>query len=37
MAEEAKFRHEIKHYINFSDYLAIKSRLRTIMHFYLNA
>ena len=37
MAEEAKFRHEIKHYINFSDYLAIKSRLRTIMHLDKNA
>lgn len=34
---EAKFRHEIKHYINFSDYLAIKSRLRTIMHLDKNA
>ena len=30
MAEEAKFRHEIKHYINFSDYLAIKSRLEAL-------
>ena len=37
MAEAAKFRHEIKHYINFSDYLAIKSRLRTIMHLDKNA
>lgn len=37
MAEEAKFRHELKHYINYSDYLAIRSRLRTIMHIDRNA
>lgn len=29
--KEKKFRHEIKHYINTSDYLAIKSRLTKIM------
>lgn len=37
MAEEAKFRHELKHYINYSDYLAIRNRLRTIMHIDRNA
>lgn len=37
MAKEAKFRHELKHYINYSDYLAIRSRLRTIMHIDRNA
>lgn len=37
MAEDTKFRHELKHYINYSDYLAIKSRLRTIMHIDRNA
>lgn len=35
--KDLKFRHELKHYINFSDYLAIKSRLRTIMHIDKNA
>ncbi|NFO14022.1 polyphosphate polymerase domain-containing protein [Clostridium botulinum] len=34
---EKKFRHELKHYINFSDYLAIKSRIRSIMHIDKNA
>lgn len=29
--EERKFRQEIKHYINYADYLAIKSRLSYIM------
>ena len=29
--KEKKFRHEIKHYINTSDYLAIKNRLTQIM------
>ena len=37
MAEEPKFRHELKHYINYSDYLAIRNRLRTIMHIDRNA
>ncbi|UZT06379.1 polyphosphate polymerase domain-containing protein [Clostridium sp. LQ25] len=37
MAEDTKFRHELKHYINYSDYLAIKSRTRTIMHIDRNA
>ena len=37
MAEDTKFRHELKHYINYSDYLAIKSRIRTIMHIDRNA
>lgn len=37
MAEEAKFRHELKHYINYSDYLAIRSRLINIMHIDRNA
>lgn len=37
MAEDKKFRHELKHYISYSDYLAIKSRLRTIMHVDKNA
>lgn len=32
-----KFRHELKHYINYSDYLAIKSRLKTIIHIDKNA
>ena len=35
--EEVKFRHELKHYINFSDYISIKSRLRSIMHIDKNA
>lgn len=35
--KEAKFRHELKHYINVSDYLAIRSRLRSIMHIDKNA
>jgi len=35
--EEIKFRHELKHYINFSDYISIKSRLRSIMHIDKNA
>lgn len=35
--EEVKFRHELKHYINFSDYISIKSRLRSIMHTDKNA
>lgn len=35
--KDLKFRHELKHYINFSDYLAIKSRIRTIMHIDKNA
>lgn len=35
--EEVKFRHELKHYINFSDYISIKSRLRAIMHTDKNA
>ena len=35
--EEVKFRHELKHYINFSDYISIKSRLRSIMHMDKNA
>ncbi|MBY7006025.1 VTC domain-containing protein, partial [Clostridium botulinum] len=34
---EKKFRHELKHYINFSDYLAIKNRIRSIMHIDKNA
>ncbi|MDK2827390.1 MAG: hypothetical protein PWP67_180 [Clostridium butyricum] len=37
MAEDTKFRHELKHYINYSDYLDIKSRIRTIMHIDRNA
>ena len=37
MAEEPKFRHELKHYINYSDYLAIRNRLRTIMNIDRNA
>ncbi|WP_394870381.1 polyphosphate polymerase domain-containing protein [Clostridium butyricum] len=37
MAEDTKFRHELKHYINYSDHLAIKSRIRTIMHIDRNA
>lgn len=35
--KEIKFRHELKHYINFSDYISIKSRLRSIMHIDKNA
>lgn len=35
--KEKKFRHEIKHYINNSDYMAIKSRLRYIMRIDKNA
>lgn len=35
--EEVKFRHELKYYINFSDYISIKSRLRSIMHIDKNA
>lgn len=35
--EELKFRHELKHYINMSDYLVIKSRLKGIMHLDKNA
>ena len=35
--EEVKFRHELKHYLNFSDYISIKSRLRSIMHIDKNA
>lgn len=35
--EEVKFRHELKHYINFSDYISIKSRLRSIMNIDKNA
>ncbi len=35
--KENRFRHELKHYINFCDYLAIKSRLRTIMNIDKNA
>lgn len=37
MGEDAKFRHELKHYINYSDYLSIRNRLRTIMHIDKNA
>lgn len=37
MTKDIKFRHELKHYINYSDYLAIKSRLSTIMHIDRNA
>lgn len=37
MGEDAKFRHELKHYINYSDYLSIRNRLRTIMHIDRNA
>ena len=37
MAEDTKFRHELKHYINYSDYLALKSRIRPIMHIDRNA
>lgn len=32
-----KFRHEIKHYINISDYLSIRNRLRSIMTIDKNA
>lgn len=35
--EEKKFRHEIKHYINMSDYLSIRNRLIHIMHIDRNA
>lgn len=35
--EEKKFRHEIKHYINMSDYLSIRNRLIHIMHIDKNA
>lgn len=35
--KEKKFRHEIKHYINKSDYMAIKSRLTHIMRIDKNA
>lgn len=35
--DKRKFRHEIKHYINMSDYLAIKSRLVNIMKVDKNA
>ncbi|MBE6062514.1 MAG: polyphosphate polymerase domain-containing protein [Clostridium butyricum] len=37
MVKEAKFRHELKHYINYSDYLVIRNRLRMIMHIDKNA
>lgn len=37
MLKDKKFRHEIKHYINVSDYLAIKSRLINIMKLDKNA
>ena len=35
--KEKKFRHEVKHYINMSDYLAIKNRLSHIMRIDKNA
>ncbi|EGT4144800.1 TPA: polyphosphate polymerase domain-containing protein [Clostridium perfringens] len=35
--KEKKFRHEIKHYINYSDYKAIKNRLMHIMKIDTNA
>ena len=35
--KEKKFRHEIKHYINTLDYLAIKNRLTQIMSLDKNA
>lgn len=35
--KEQKFRHEIKHYINTSDYLAIKNRLSHVMNLDKNA
>ena len=35
--KEKKFRHEIKHYINYSDYRAIKNRLMHIMKIDANA
>ncbi|MDZ5253531.1 polyphosphate polymerase domain-containing protein [Clostridium sp. LIBA-8841] len=35
--EEKKFRHEIKHYINHSDYMAIKNRLVHVMKIDKNA
>ena len=35
--KEKKFRHEIKHYINYSDYRAIKNRLMYIMKIDTNA
>ncbi|NFN87332.1 polyphosphate polymerase domain-containing protein [Clostridium sporogenes] len=34
---EKKFRHELKHYINISDYMAIKNRLNQIMRLDKNA
>ncbi|WP_010298092.1 polyphosphate polymerase domain-containing protein [Clostridium senegalense] len=34
---EKKFRHELKHYINMSDYMAIKNRLTQIMRLDKNA
>ncbi|SFA83108.1 polyphosphate polymerase domain-containing protein [Clostridium frigidicarnis] len=34
---ETKFRHEMKHYINMCDYVAISNRLRKIMHLDKNA
>lgn len=35
--KKMKFRHEIKHYINISDYLSIRNRLRSIMTIDKNA
>lgn len=35
--EEKKFRHEIKHYINHSDYMVIKNRLMHVMKIDKNA
>lgn len=35
--EEKKFRHEIKHYINYLDYMAIKNRLVHVMKIDKNA
>lgn len=35
--KNTKFRHELKHYINAADYIAIRSRLRSIMHLDKNA
>ncbi len=35
--KQVKFRHEIKHLINISDYLAIKNRLKNIAQLDENA
>jgi hypothetical protein len=32
MESQARYRHELKYYINYADYLAIRMRLKAVMH-----